>query len=112
MSGLEGLVDETAPVVDSGVTQDGDEWLVAWDQRSAGVGAPPMEGLLAGATGAVVLACGDHDQMVSPAQLSELRSGMEVVADRGHNVHVEDPRSVWSSLPGTSCELSGAPLSR
>jgi hypothetical protein len=45
----------------SGMVKDGDEWLVAWDQRSARVGAPPIEGQLQAVTGEVVLAAGEHD---------------------------------------------------
>jgi hypothetical protein len=36
-----------------------------------------MGSLLAVATGEVVLACSEHDPMVSPAQLSELHSQVD-----------------------------------
>ena len=85
-------------MVDSGVLNDGDKWLVAWDQRSAGVGAPPMEKLLQAASGEVVLAAGEHDHMVAREQLTRLHSKVEIIPDRGHNVHVEDPRAVWELI--------------
>jgi len=47
-----------------------------------------MAWLVAAATVPVLLARGEHDPMVTTAQLAELVSDPEVLAGLGHNAHV------------------------
>src|SRR5690606_39092845 len=72
LAGLDGLVDPDDPAVEAGVSPTGDGWQAAWDPRSAAVGRPPMAALIAAAHGEVILACGEHDHMVSGTQLADL----------------------------------------
>jgi pimeloyl-ACP methyl ester carboxylesterase len=60
--------------------------------------ARPMERLLPVTTGEVVLAACEHDHMVTREQLTRLHSKVEIIPNRGHNVHVEDPRAVWELI--------------
>ena len=55
------------------------------------VGAPPTGALLAGATVPVLIAAGEHDHMVTPAQLREVDPEAVVLADLGHNLHLTHP---------------------
>jgi pimeloyl-ACP methyl ester carboxylesterase len=109
VAGLADLVDLDAPLVDTGVEAVEGGWRPAWDPRTAGVGAPPMVDLLAVAGGRVVLARGEHDPMVSTADLEALDGAPSVVDGAGHNVHVEAPDRLAAWL----CDLvSGSPTSR
>ncbi|MDQ0379608.1 alpha/beta fold hydrolase [Amycolatopsis thermophila] len=88
VSGLDGLVPEDSPIVDSGLA--GGRRL-ALDQAAFGVGAPDLDGLLAAARAPVVLAAGEHDPMC-PA--GHLPPDAVVLPGLGHNAHVEDPAAL------------------
>jgi len=62
------------------------------------VGEPGVAGLVAAAAGPVLLARGEHDPMVTTAQLAELVADPVVLAGLGHNAHVERPEAVLSLL--------------
>lgn len=94
ISGLRGLAVPGDFLATAGVDRGDDGWRVAWDPRTAAVGAPPMRSLLSAAACDVVLARGEHDPMVTTAQLEDLHDDVRVVADRGHNAHVEDAAAI------------------
>lgn len=94
MAGLDGLVDPADPAVDAGVVRVDDGWRPALDQRAFGVGDPQVAELLAAARVPVVLARGEHDAMVSTAQLAALVPDPVELAGLGHNAHVEDPAAL------------------
>lgn len=98
LAGLTGLIDPEDAAVDAGVVETLEGWRVAQDPATFGVGVPDMAGLLARAACPVVLARGEHDHMVSDAEIEAL--GREpVTLDRlGHNAHVEDPAAVVDLL--------------
>ena len=100
LAGLDGLVAPDGPAVAPGVLETADGWQAAWDPRSAAVGRPPMATLIAAAEGTVVLACGEHDHMVSGAQLADLAPHPVVLPGLGHNAHVEDPDRVAGLVLG------------
>lgn len=91
VAGLADLVDLDDPMVETGVTAVEGGWQPAWDPRTAAVGEPPMADLLAVAGGRVVLARGEHDHLVSTADLDALADRPAVLAGVGHNAHVEAP---------------------
>lgn len=80
--------------VDAGVVETPEGWRVAQDPATFGVGVPDMAGLLARATCPVVLARGEHDPMVSDADLRALVPDPVTLLGLGHNAHVEDPAAV------------------
>lgn len=94
VAGLAELVDLDDPMVETGVTAVEGGWQSAWDPRTAAVGEPPMADLLAVAAGRVVLARGEHDHLVSTADLDALADGPAVLAGAGHNAHVEAPQQL------------------
>jgi pimeloyl-ACP methyl ester carboxylesterase len=94
LAGLTGLVDPADQATDAGVVQDAEGWRVAQDPTTFGVGVPDMAGLLARAACPVVLARGEHDHMVSDADLRALAPEPVTLCGLGHNAHVEDPAAV------------------
>jgi pimeloyl-ACP methyl ester carboxylesterase len=100
-SGLAGLVDPADPAVDAGVVDDADgptPWRLALDQRAYGLVPPDMGRLLAAVppTTRVVLARGEHDAMVSDADLAALVDDPRTLPGLGHNAQVDDPAAVLS----------------
>lgn len=94
VAGLTGLLDpDDEAVVPALVEQDG-RWRLALDPASFAVGRPDLPGLLAAARAPVVLARGEHDALVSTAQLAELVEAPVVLPGCGHNAQVERPAAV------------------
>jgi pimeloyl-ACP methyl ester carboxylesterase len=91
VSGLAGLVDPSDPALDAGVRESGSGWRPAFDPRAFAVGEPEVARLVAAARVPVRLARGELDPMVSTAQLAELVPDPVVLAELGHNAHVERP---------------------
>lgn len=94
LAGLTGLVDPADPATDAGLLATPDGWRVAQDPVTFGVGVPDMTGLLDRAACPVVLARGEHDAMVSEADLRALVADPVTLPGLGHNAHVEDPAAV------------------
>jgi pimeloyl-ACP methyl ester carboxylesterase len=98
VSGLAGLIDLDDERVAAGVREDAGRWRLALDGAAFGVGAPDLPGLLAACRADVVLARGEHDQMVTNAQLAELWPNAVELAGLGHNAQVENPTDVFALL--------------
>ncbi len=115
VSGLAGLFGPDDPRIAPGITRTAAEpetaelgtavepgtaegWRLTLDQRTFGVGAPPMTELLAHAGCPVTLAAGEHDRMVTIDQLQALQPYPVRLTGLGHNAHVEDPEAVWALL--------------
>lgn len=98
VAGLDGLVSD----LDAGVAETDGGWRLALDNRAFGVGEPGVAGLIAATGTPVVLARGEHDSMVSDAQLRGVaRATCATVSlpGLGHNAHVEGPTALLSLLP-------------
>jgi pimeloyl-ACP methyl ester carboxylesterase len=89
--GLEGLVEPDSALAAGGVRAVDGGFGLATDPRTMLVGAPPMTAMLAGATAPVVLAAGEHDHLVTPAQLLAVDPGAAVLPGLGHNLHLTHP---------------------
>lgn len=103
VSGLAGLVGVDDPLVDDAVVDraavgEGSGWRLAQDPRTFGVGVPDMARLLAAVSCPVVLARGEHDSMVSHADLAALVPDPVTLPRLRHNAHVEDPAAVLGLL--------------
>jgi pimeloyl-ACP methyl ester carboxylesterase len=92
VSGVADLVDDE--VARTGVVEEGGRWRLALDPRTFAVGRPDMATLLAECPAEVVLARGEHDHMVSDAQLAALVPRPVTLAGLGHHAHLEDPALV------------------
>lgn len=98
VSGLDGLVEPTDPIVDQGIVHNNDRWRLTMDPAAFEVGAPDMPRLLAQARSTVMLARGEHDQLVTDEQLAALQAKPVTLPGLGHNAHVQDPRAVLALL--------------
>ena len=98
VSGLQNLVDPTAPIVDHGLQQLDGRWRLAMDPATFGVGGPDMPRLIAESPADVVLARGEHDPMNTDAELRALHDQVITFRGLGHNAHVEDPSAVAVQL--------------
>lgn len=94
VSGLAGLLAPDHPVVEAGLRQVDGRWRLAMDPAAFGVGEPDLPALLAATDAPVLLARGEHDPLVSDAQLKELGVPVATLPGLGHNAHVEDPAAV------------------
>ena len=95
-AGLDGVVAADSEVARSGVTEVDGGYRLAADPATMAVSAPNMPALLAGARAGAraVLACGEHDHLVSPEQLRALDPDAVVVPGVGHNFHVTHPHAL------------------
>jgi pimeloyl-ACP methyl ester carboxylesterase len=99
VAGLDGLVEPADPALDAAVTRTGDGWRPTFDPRAFAVGDPEVAVLLAAAPVPVTLARGEHDAMVTAAQLAALLPDPVELPGLGHNAHVEDPAAVLALVP-------------
>jgi pimeloyl-ACP methyl ester carboxylesterase len=77
-----------------GVARSDDGYALAADPRTMLVAGAPFATLARSATCPVILARGEHDPMVTLAELAAHAPTAVELAGRGHNAHVEDPDSV------------------
>ncbi|MFG1779395.1 alpha/beta fold hydrolase [Micromonospora sp. NPDC049048] len=94
VAGLTGLVAPEHPIVAAGLRQVDGRWRLAMDPAAFGVGEPGLPALLAATDVPVLLARGEHDPMVTDAQLKELGVPVATLPGLGHNAHVEAPEAV------------------
>lgn len=91
ISGLAGVIGAEDPMADSGVVAQDGQWRLAQDPRTFGVGVPDMPRLLQEINCPVTLARGEHDSLVTHAELAQLVSEPVTLPNLGHNAHIEDP---------------------
>jgi|TARA_Y100000588_G_scaffold130111_1_gene142543 pimeloyl-ACP methyl ester carboxylesterase len=96
VSGLIDLVSPDSLAAQRGVfAGDDDQYRLAADPAIYAVGRPPVAELVQAARCDVVLACGEHDKMVSAEELSALDVAVRELQSLGHNAQVEGPEQVW-----------------
>ena len=96
VSGLMGLVNPDSPTAQCGVMAGDDgQYRLAADPAIYAVGRPPVAELVQAARCEVMLACGEHDKMVSAGELSALGAAARQLSGLGHNAQVEGPEQVW-----------------
>ncbi|MED5390535.1 MAG: alpha/beta hydrolase [Pseudomonadota bacterium] len=96
VSGLIGLVSPDSPTARCGVIAGDDgQYRLAADPAIYTVGRPPVAELVQAAGCEVMLACGEHDKMVSAGELSALDAVARELPSLGHNAQVEGPEQVW-----------------
>ncbi|MCI4065209.1 alpha/beta hydrolase [Micromonospora sp. R77] len=98
VAGLTGLFAPEHPAVDAGLRREDGRWRLAMDPAVFAVGEPHLPALLAATDAPVLLARGEHDPMVTDAQLKEYGVPVATLPGLGHNAHVEDPAAVLDLL--------------
>jgi pimeloyl-ACP methyl ester carboxylesterase len=99
-SGLDAVVTPDAGVLDRGTIRAADGHRLAADPATMAVGAPPFAGLISVVQCPFRLARGEHDPMVSLAELRTHDPAAVEFAGVGHNAHVESPDSVVALWAG------------
>ena len=96
VSGLIGLVNPDSPTAQCGVIAgDHGQYRLAADPEIYAVGRPPVAELVQATRCEVMLACGEHDQMVGAGELSALDAAARQLPGLGHNAQVEGPEQIW-----------------
>lgn len=106
VTGLKGVVDPASDFARSGIVEEGGKWRLAADNRAAMVADADTRDIYAAARAPVLLAAGEHDRMVSAADLRTLSDDAVELPGLGHNAHVEDPAAFWSLIANSMGELS------
>lgn len=97
-AGLRGVVDRDHPAVVGAVAEVDGQWRVAQDPHTFAQHPVDAEGLVAAATCPVILGAGEHDAMVSHADMAAHVDDPRIAADCGHNVQVENPSWVTALI--------------
>ena len=97
VAGLAGLAAPDSALANSGVSEEGGKFRLAADMRAGLVAEiePPEIYAIAKHRARIVLSCGEHDRMVSIAELRGLDPEAVVHSGLGHNAHVEDAEPFW-----------------
>jgi pimeloyl-ACP methyl ester carboxylesterase len=98
VSGLRGLVDLGSPIAAAGVQEESGRFRLAADPRASCVGVPPIDDLMHVLEARVRFAAGAADTMVSLDDMRRHDPHAAIIADCGHNAHVEQPEKVWQAF--------------
>jgi len=93
-SGLDVAIAPDVAILDRGTVATPEGHRLAADPATFAVGAPSFAGLLGLVRCPVVLARGEHDGMVSAAELRDCLPGAVELPGLGHNAHVESPAAI------------------
>lgn len=94
VAGLEGLVSVDSPLTEGAIVEREGAWELAADPKTVLAAGPDSAPLFAAAQGKRIIATGANDPIAPADELRALAPGLRVIADAGHNVHVEQPEAV------------------
>jgi len=98
VSGLDAAVAPGDEWLARGIVQGEEGWRQAQDPRTFAVAGAPFDSLAKGARARLILARGEHDAMVSTAELRAHVAEVVEIAGCGHNVQVERPGAIVDLL--------------
>src|SRR6185437_15607898 len=98
VSGLDPSIAPDEESLRHGVIEGEQGWRLSQDPRTFNVVGAPFATLAASAQTDLVLARGEHDTMVSTAELRRHCQDTHEVAGAGHNAHVEKPGEIVELL--------------
>jgi pimeloyl-ACP methyl ester carboxylesterase len=96
VSGLKGLVDPEAASVQLGIYAEGGHARLAADMAITEVLGPSLAEVVAAMKAPLRLAAGARDPMVTLAEMQALDPLASLIADSGHNPHVEAAELLWA----------------
>lgn len=94
VSGLDARIAPGPQALERGIARDADGFRLAADPRTALAGGAPFATLVRSAQCPLLLARGEHDPLVTLAELRAHCAEAVDLAGRGHNVHVEAPEAL------------------
>ena len=98
VSGLDSAIAPDETWLRGGIRESEQGWRLSQDPRTFAVAGAPFASLAASAIAPMVLARGEHDSMVTGAELRlHCQDAREIVA-AGHNAHVEKPGEIVGLL--------------
>ena len=98
VTGLKGIVEADSELARTGIVEENGKWRLAADNRAAAVAYADTRDIYRAARTPVVLAAGEHDRMVTLADLQTLGPQAQVLPGLGHNAHVENPEVFWEMI--------------
>ena len=98
VSGLDATIAPHDEWLRRGITQSEQGWRLSQDPRTFQVAGAPFTSLTAATRSRFTLVRGEHDPMVSTAELQLHCPDTYEIANTGHNVHVEKPAEIVSLL--------------
>lgn len=98
VSGLGGLVDFDSPIAAAGIEEESGRFRLAADPRVSCVGVPPIDDLMHVIEARVRFAAGAADPMANLEDMRRHDPLAAIIADCGHNAHVEQPEKVWQGF--------------
>jgi len=98
VSGLDATIAPNEEWLRRGITQTEQGWRLSQDPRTFEVAGAPFTSLTAAARARLLLARGQHDPMVSTAELQLHCPDTHEIASAGHNAHVEKPAEIVGLL--------------
>ncbi len=98
VSGLKGLIDAASPEAAVGVVAEQGRFRLAADPRVNAVVGSPIETVIAALRAPLRLAAGARDPMVTLEQMRRFDPQAAIIADAGHNPHVEAPEKLWRAV--------------
>jgi pimeloyl-ACP methyl ester carboxylesterase len=100
VSGLDARLAPGERLLERGVVADGAGFRLAADPATVGVVVPPFAALLAAARCPTLIARGEHDPVVTSAELRAVAPAAIDIRGCGHNLQVESPAAVVALLDG------------
>mgnify|MGYP003666213034 FL=1 len=98
VTGLKGIVEADSELARTGIVEENGKWRLAADNRAASVAYADTRDIYRAARTPVVLAAGEHDRMVTLADLQTLDPQAQALPGLGHNAHVENPEVFWEMI--------------
>jgi pimeloyl-ACP methyl ester carboxylesterase len=98
VSGLDAGLAPGDALLARGTVRDGAGFRLAADPATLGVDVPPFTALAAAAACPVLASRGEHDPLVSSAELRAAAPDAVDVPGLGHNLHVEAPQALLALL--------------
>jgi pimeloyl-ACP methyl ester carboxylesterase len=98
VNGLKGIVNPSSDGAASGIVEHDGRFRLAADNRAAMAARASTREIHRVAHAPVVLAAGEHDNMVSHEEQRSLDPAAVILPGLGHNAHVENPRAFWELL--------------
>lgn len=98
VSGLKGIVGPDARTAELGVKKQDGQFRLASDPQINTIAKSDPVSLVAASKATIRLLTGAHDKVGTPEGMNRLGYQVKVLADLGHNLHVQAPETLWEAI--------------